>query len=102
MCVFHTGSARLRSERVSEAYGGTEAMAVSSGTGINVHDILTSLKVLLSNPTFMFLNMAGASEGLCSPGVHQAVGCSTQGGHRWGGGTPAGLTEILNRITHLS
>ena len=61
MVLFLAGSTKLQAQRVSEAYRG-ESAVTRPGFG-SVRDIPMSVKVLLTNPTFMFLNLAGASEG---------------------------------------
>ena len=67
-CVVISGAARIRAERVSEAYGGTEPLPpMDAGFGMSLRDLFNSVRVLLTNPTFMFLNMAGASEGESLP-----------------------------------
>ncbi len=60
--LVHLGSAKLRAQRVSEAYRGSETAVARPGFG-SLRDIPASVRVLLTNPTFMFLNLAGASEG---------------------------------------
>src|SRR6218665_3807597 len=67
LIVFHgSGSASLKAQRVSEAYSGSESATASPGFGLSFKDIPTSVKLLLMNPTFMSLNMAGACEGRSS------------------------------------
>ena len=67
------GSAILRAERISEAYQGADNSSSKPGIGGAIRDIPLSLKVLLTNPTFMFLNMAGASEGRSSTKPYHRV-----------------------------
>ena len=59
---YFAGAAKLQAQRVSEAYRGSESAVARPGFG-SIRDIPMSVKVLLTNPTFMFLNLAGASEG---------------------------------------
>lgn len=47
---------------MSEVCGGDSA-ASQPGFGASFTDIPKVIKVLITNPTFMFLNCAGASEG---------------------------------------
>ena len=54
---------KLRSERVSEAYGGAESITTTETGLSSLRDFPKYLKVLLLNPTFIFLNLAGSSEG---------------------------------------
>ena len=68
---FMPNSAVLRSQRVSEAYAqspavGADAPASNAAQGTN--NILRAIKLLLTNPTFMFLNLAGATEGMLLSG----------------------------------
>ena len=58
------GTAKLRPERESEVYRGANETTESPGFGAGIRDIPLAIKVLVTNPTFMFLNMAGASEGM--------------------------------------
>ena len=59
------GTAALRAERVSEAHGGKGTSSATEHTEkcISLRAIWTSFKLLITNPTFIFLNLAGASEG---------------------------------------
>ena len=59
--ILWTGTAVVRAEKVSEAHGGESKEDISGGLGIK--DILFTFKCLLTNPTFMFLNLAAAAEG---------------------------------------
>ncbi|XP_074656773.1 solute carrier organic anion transporter family member 4A1-like [Tubulanus polymorphus] len=62
------GAAKVRAERESEAYGdGGENMSAGFQKQ-GVKSIAIAVKVLLNNPTFMCLNMAGAVEGLLLSG----------------------------------
>lgn len=62
-----SGSSKLRKERVSEVYRGSDegssTMDTNSGFSLSLKEIPASLKTLFTNPTFMSLNMAGACEG---------------------------------------
>ncbi len=52
------------SERGKEVYkGSNQEGADKIGNKRGLKDILLSIKLLISNPTFMFLNLAAASEG---------------------------------------
>ena len=65
MIIFlFSGSVKLHANRVSEAYRGSESATANPGFGLGFKDIPASIKLLLTNPTFMALNMAGACEGL--------------------------------------
>ena len=52
----------MKSQRVSEVCHSVVSSA--SSTAGSIRDIPKTLGVLLTNPTFMFLNLAGASEGI--------------------------------------
>ncbi|ESO83153.1 hypothetical protein LOTGIDRAFT_222876 [Lottia gigantea] len=63
------GSAKYRAERKNEVYhkeGSDESQKVGLKRGPK--DILLSIKLLVTNPTFMFLNFAAASEGIILSG----------------------------------
>lgn len=60
------GAIELQKQRVSEAHG--EDDAATSVVFTKVREIPQALNALLRNPTFFFLNMAGASEGLLVAG----------------------------------
>ncbi|XP_050408141.1 solute carrier organic anion transporter family member 4A1 isoform X2 [Patella vulgata] len=63
------GSSIYRAERGKEAYhkeGADDSEKVGLKRGFR--DILLSIKLLVSNPTFMFLNFAAASEGILLSG----------------------------------
>ncbi|XP_049773044.1 solute carrier organic anion transporter family member 4A1 isoform X2 [Schistocerca cancellata] len=57
------GSAALRAQKVSEAHGNCRVEAFSK-----VREMPRALRHLVANPTFFFLNLAGASEGLLIAG----------------------------------
>ncbi|KAK7869819.1 hypothetical protein R5R35_008040 [Gryllus longicercus] len=57
------GAAELQAQKVSEAHGDSRAQAFSK-----VRELPRALRSLLGNPTFFFLNLAGASEGLLIAG----------------------------------
>ncbi|XP_013417999.1 solute carrier organic anion transporter family member 4A1 [Lingula anatina] len=61
------GAAKLRKLRVSEAYKGSEGVRQTKGWE-SLKTLPRAVKVLLLNPTYMFLNLAGASEGLLLSG----------------------------------
>ena len=54
---------RLRADRVSEAHRGEQGVTVHTAGFGSLKNLPKSLKVLLINPTFMLLNLAGAAEG---------------------------------------
>jgi len=56
------GSARLRADRMSEVCA-VEPAPAQPKFRASLRDIPKVIKVLITNPTFMFLNCAGASEG---------------------------------------
>ncbi|XP_046350996.2 solute carrier organic anion transporter family member 4A1-like [Haliotis rufescens] len=69
------GSSKYRQEKEAEVYGGREKEEPEADDATQKHaeaqsekrlvkDILHSTKLLLTNPTFMFLNLAGASEAI--------------------------------------
>ncbi|KAK7091375.1 solute carrier organic anion transporter family member 4A1-like [Littorina saxatilis] len=62
-------SGKYRAEREKEVYKGKVQKADSEKQPLGLKHIVTSAKVLLTNPTFMFLNLAAASEGLVITGV---------------------------------
>ncbi|PNF24215.1 Solute carrier organic anion transporter family member 4A1 [Cryptotermes secundus] len=57
------GAAALRAERVSEAHGNSKTEAFTK-----IRELPRALGSLIVNPTFFFLNLAGASEGLLIAG----------------------------------
>ncbi|CAG2122585.1 unnamed protein product, partial [Medioppia subpectinata] len=57
---------KIRTQKVSEAHSihaNTDAV-VNKNFGHSIKDLPKSLMILLRNPTFMFLNLTGASEGM--------------------------------------
>ncbi|KAK7091376.1 solute carrier organic anion transporter family member 4A1-like [Littorina saxatilis] len=62
------GSEKYREEREKEVYKGKFQKADSEKQPLGLKHIVTSAKVLLTNPTFMFLNLAAASEGIVISG----------------------------------
>lgn len=58
-----SGAAALRAERVSEAHGNSKTEAFTK-----IRELPRALGSLIVNPTFFFLNLAGASEGLLIAG----------------------------------
>lgn len=60
------GAEEIQLEKVSEAHNGNTATATQKYTKLK--DIPEALFTLLKNPTFFFLNLAGASEGLIIAG----------------------------------
>ncbi|XP_013775144.1 solute carrier organic anion transporter family member 4A1-like [Limulus polyphemus] len=60
----------IQSRKVSEMHGKLKDSEVSqSGFGNSIADLPASLKILLINPTFVFLSLAGASEGMILSGL---------------------------------
>ncbi|XP_021915688.1 solute carrier organic anion transporter family member 4A1 isoform X3 [Zootermopsis nevadensis] len=57
------GAAALQAERVSEAHGNRKTEAFTK-----IKELPRALRSLIANPTFFFLNLAGASEGLLIAG----------------------------------
>ncbi|XP_071114005.1 solute carrier organic anion transporter family member 4A1-like [Haliotis cracherodii] len=64
------GSSKYMAERGKEVHnkGSTEDEANKIGNKRGIKDILLSIKLLVTNPTFMFLNFAAASEGILLSG----------------------------------
>lgn len=60
------GAIELQKKKESEAHGEDETAAAVVFT--KIRELPQALKALLVNPTFFFLNMAGASEGLLVAG----------------------------------
>lgn len=60
------GAKELQKQKESEAHG--EDDTTTSVAFTKIREIPQALKALLVNPTFFFLNMAGASEGLLVAG----------------------------------
>lgn len=62
------GSQEIREEKVSEAHRGCDAKdaeeQVHPDMMLKIKQLPASFKTLVCNPTFMFLNLAGASEGM--------------------------------------
>ncbi|XP_030021083.2 solute carrier organic anion transporter family member 4A1 isoform X1 [Manduca sexta] len=59
------GAAEIRASKVSEAH---EGAASKSAAFSALHELPRAAAALLTNPTFMFLNLAGASEGMLISG----------------------------------
>lgn len=59
------GAAEIRASKVSEAHEGTASRSAAFGA---LHELPRAAAALLRNPTFLFLNLAGASEGLLLSG----------------------------------
>lgn len=59
------GAAEIRSSKVSEAH---EGEASKSAAFSALHELPRAAAALLKNPTFLFLNLAGASEGMLISG----------------------------------
>ncbi|XP_014662179.1 PREDICTED: solute carrier organic anion transporter family member 4A1-like [Priapulus caudatus] len=63
------GAAAARAERISEVHKkGDDDEVTRSGFGTSFRDIPIAFTNLLRNPTFMFLNLAGATEGMLVAG----------------------------------
>lgn len=60
-----TGAKEIRESKVSEAH---EGAASKSAAFSALRELPRAAAALLKNPTFMFLNLAGASEGLLISG----------------------------------
>ena len=61
--IFYVGALKWRAERVSEAHGGEKGVTPKKSGFGSLKDFPKSLKLLLINPTFIFLNLGGATEG---------------------------------------
>ncbi|GBP12346.1 Solute carrier organic anion transporter family member 4C1 [Eumeta japonica] len=59
------GAADIRATKVSEAHEGTASRSAAFSA---IHELPKAAAALLKNPTFLFLNLAGASEGLLISG----------------------------------
>lgn len=60
------GSEKL--EKISEAYNDGSDEKVKSQAFTKLHEIPKALHTLIKNPSYLFLNLAGASEGLIISG----------------------------------
>ncbi|XP_076361815.1 organic anion transporting polypeptide 26F isoform X2 [Tachypleus tridentatus] len=70
MSSVYLGYYTIQSRKVSEMHGKLKDSEVSqSGFGNSIADLPASLKILLINPTFVFLSLAGASEGMILSGL---------------------------------
>ena len=71
------GSEKFKKEREKEVYHrkdpgqGTEREGEENPQVCNARTILSSVKTLVTNPTFMFLNLAAACEGKLSRWVRK-------------------------------
>lgn len=64
------GAQKIKASKVTEMHQKLQdSEAVNSGFGTSMRDLPTSLKILLWNPTFVFLSLAGASEGMLVSGL---------------------------------
>lgn len=70
------GSAKYQEEKGKEVYSKKAPATTSTEKDNKLLQVWSSVKVLLTNPTFMFLNLAAAAEGLfaCFKG-HSKVLC---------------------------
>ncbi|XP_076457171.1 solute carrier organic anion transporter family member 4A1-like [Babylonia areolata] len=63
------GAEEYKAEKEKEVYKGKdEGQKATDSQPLGVQHILTSLRYLVTNPTFMFLNMAAATEGIIVSG----------------------------------
>lgn len=64
------GSLRLQMQKKSEMHQKLQkSEAVQSGFGARAKDLPASFKILITNPTFVFLSLAGATEGMLVSGL---------------------------------
>lgn len=64
LLIFETGTEKVKAGKVSEMHQkleDSEAARVDFGSSLS--DLPASFKLLITNPTFIFLSLAGASEG---------------------------------------
>lgn len=62
--VFYSDSAKLQIDKNIEVHSYANiSKAMKKDFGAKIKDLPVSLKILFQNPTFMFLNLAGACEG---------------------------------------
>ena len=60
---------QVRAERKSQVHNdGSEKVAESEGFGQSIRDLPVALKLLLCNPTNMFVTMAGVTQGIVVSG----------------------------------
>ncbi|XP_011292793.2 solute carrier organic anion transporter family member 4A1 [Musca domestica] len=62
------GSERLQQEKISEAYNANKNVEQPTAHFTKLKELPMALTALLRNPTFVFLNLAGASEGMIIAG----------------------------------
>nr|XP_037276481.1 solute carrier organic anion transporter family member 4A1-like [Rhipicephalus microplus] len=64
------GSLKLQAQKKSEMHQKLQkSEAVQSGFGARAKDLPASFKILITNPTFVFLSLAGATEGMLVSGL---------------------------------
>lgn len=64
------GSVKLQMQKKSEMHQKLQkSEAVQSGFGARAKDLPASFKILITNPTFVFLSLAGATEGMLVSGL---------------------------------
>ncbi|UYV75934.1 SLCO4A1 [Cordylochernes scorpioides] len=64
------GFSKIQAEKVSEMHKKLQnSEAVQSGFGVKLRDLPRSLRFLMTNPTFVFLSLAGATEGMLVSGL---------------------------------
>ncbi|CAH1238164.1 SLCO4C1 [Branchiostoma lanceolatum] len=62
------GIAKVRREKTSDVHANTESKAMDSNFGKSIRDFPIAVRSLAKNPTFIFLGLAGISEGLALNG----------------------------------
>ena len=70
-----SGSEQYSAEKEKEVYKGKGADTEVDSQPLGVRHILTSVRLLLTNPTFMFLNLAAACEGDWLAPAHDTSQC---------------------------
>ncbi|KFM61342.1 Solute carrier organic anion transporter family member 4A1, partial [Stegodyphus mimosarum] len=64
------GALRIKAEKKTEMHQKLQnSEAVQTGFGTSLRDLPSSLRFLLTNPTFVFLSLAGATEGMLVSGL---------------------------------
>lgn len=63
-----TGSKAIKADRVSEAHSSSDATAMRTGSFGRLKDLPRAARVLICNPTFVALSVAGATEGVLLTG----------------------------------
>lgn len=65
MLLYYPGAAEIRASKVSEAHESAETKTAAFSA---LRELPKAIAALVKNPTFMFLNLAGASEGMLISG----------------------------------